>query len=170
MSSSRPGGLTALALINIFFGLFATVSSAAAWFIPDIAASEKASSLERLRRHEEQPYLSPQQVRALEQDVVGVENFEQIYVGHPVRWKVVTTFNLAAGLLMLTSGVGLWRTRAFAGRWLGVAFVALSIGGQVVGHLFFPGEGDFSLFSFLLPLYGLMFLYLVNVVFAADLD
>lgn len=172
MSSSRPGGLTALALINIVLGLFATLGAGAGYFLPDMTALGKSQLQQTLQMHQQRPFLTPEDVAEMEQSLRELEAVEKLYSEAPWRWHTLTTANLVTSLLMFVSGFGLWRMRAVSGRLLGNLYVLTSIGAAILGQVLFRGTPgyEFSLFMLLGPVYGLLFLYLVNVVFAADFD
>jgi hypothetical protein len=148
MSSGRPGGLTALAVMNFIFGAFgilqilAIAAMAAAYF----AAPEDAK-------------------RGVDKGVKMI-----LDLGLPA---VIAFLSLAflAAVLEVMAGFGYLRQKRFLGRVLGNAFALLSIAGNCIMVAASRGvEGmGVNLGALIGVLYPLLTLLLINTTFREDL-
>jgi hypothetical protein len=145
----RPGGLTALAVINFifaalsFFGLigFATMSLVTSKIPMDqMAETQKA------------PLLALQNM------------------GHPM-FAILIAITFVTFLLLLLSGIGYLQQKKVLGRTLGTIYGGLAILHVIVSPMLFPKElgGSFSIMSIIGLIYPALTLILINTTFKDDL-
>lgn len=148
MSSGRPGGLTALAVMNFIFGAFGVLQILA------LAAMAAAY------------FAAPEGTRMELKE--GVEVVRQI--GVPAVIAFLSLASVAA-ILEVLAGFGYLRQKRFLGRVLGNAFALASITANVILVVASRGiEGmGVTLGALLGVLYPLLTLLLVNTTFREDL-
>jgi hypothetical protein len=142
----RPGGLTALAVINFVFGglgalgilgmvaLFAILSS-----VPDDETQQKMK-----------------------------EAWEE--AGGVTFLAVMVAISVVSTTLIIASGVGYLKQKKFLGRGLGNAYALLSIVSSIVGGLLTPADagGGFNLWTLIGLVYPVVTLILINTTFKED--
>jgi hypothetical protein len=145
MDGTRPGGLTAMAVLNFVFGGLTTLTSlfallALAWV--QTGGEEVERELERVTEGQ-----------------IGASD---------VPWLLaLEAAQLAASGLAIASGVGYLKMRRFLGRTLGNAYAVLTLS-ALVGATAAVGE-RFQLLHLASAVYPLLTLLLVNVTFKDDL-
>jgi hypothetical protein len=148
----RPGGLTALGVLNIILGVLGMLSTGA-WFALLAVLGEGESAELDEARQELQPML----------DAV-----EQMGQGVFVAWVVVS---VVSSLLLLVAGVGYLKQKRFLGRTLGNAYAVLAIVTAIIGAATAPVElgGGFGIGNIIGLVYPLITLYCINIVVKDDL-
>jgi hypothetical protein len=145
----RPGGLTALAVINFifaalsFFGLigFATMSLVTSKIPMD------------------------QMPEAQKAQFVALQN-----MGHPM-FAILVGVTFVSLLLLLLSGIGYLKQKKVLGRTLGTIYAALAILHVIISPMIFPKElgGSFNIMSIIGLIYPALTLILINTTFKDDL-
>jgi len=145
----RPGGLTALAVINFVFAGFSVLSllflAAFFAFIGKIPTDQ----MDAVQR---------EQIEAFQDMGTGV--FVLIFV-----------MNLLSGLLLLLSGIGYLKQKKVLGWMVGNAYAVISIVGSVVSGMMFANElgGGFNIGTIIGLVYPILTLVLLNTTFKGDL-
>jgi hypothetical protein len=147
-NGQRPGGLTALAVFNFILGALGFVGGLAlVTFVryADVVIESAASEQERM----------------------AMEAFQNLGTG---PFALIVGVNLATSVLLVVSGIGYLKLRAFLGRTLGNVYAVTAIAGSLLTGLVLPVElgGGFSLGSVLNLVYPLLTLFMLNVVFKED--
>jgi len=136
----RPGGLTALAVLNFVFGGFAAIGAALGF-----------GGLALIRE--------------------GIKHAEEIggkYEGQSITGAyIVIALTAASAVLLIASGVGYIKQKAFSGRTLGTVYALVSIGGTVVGAV---TGGGIGVFGVLFLVYPVLTLILVNSAYKSHLS
>jgi hypothetical protein len=145
----RPGGLTALAVINFIFGGLGLIGALGlAALLPMLAqggapglSEEQRAQLDALTSLGNGPFL------------LGVAS------------------SAIGGLLLIVSGIGYLQQKRVLGRVLGNVYAAFAIATSIPMALWLPAQvgGGFNLSSILNFLYPVLTLLLVNVTFKEDL-
>ncbi len=140
----RPGGLTALAVINFVFG---GLSGIGVLGLLGMAAVSKANSDDEVVRA---------MARALE-EMGGL-------------FYVALVGNALTAFLLISSGVGYLKQRKFWGRTLGNVYAVLSIASSLVGVYVIAKElgGGFNMMTILGLVYPVLTLILLNTTFKED--
>lgn len=179
----RPGGLTALAVLNFVFagfnllinvlgtiGLLIALSLVSAEGAEDAQAQEgesqatktEACSSEEPERQEEAPKdVKEAMAKAWRESGIGIW---VLYVSLALYVCIVT--------LQITSGVGYLKQSRLWGRWIGTAYACVSIGTTVFGLSMQPKDmpgGGLTLCLLAFDLYPLLTLILLNTTFKEDL-
>ena len=146
----RPGGLTALAVINfVYFALGLLMFVGFFTFIAivntDVVEQDKAM-----------------------QDMKKAFEDAGVTMG---LFAVVMVVSLISTVLLLLSGIGYLKQKMFLGRGLGTAYGMLALVSSGVSAIVLPPEagGDFGLGTMLSFIYPIATLFLVNVTFKDDL-
>lgn len=145
----RPGGLTALAVINFVFFGFTIISLAglAAFFtLIGMAPTDKMDAAQKA------------QIEAMQN------------MGAPTL-VLIFTLTTISGVLLLLSGIGYLKQKKVLGRMLGSTYGVLSIIGGVVSGLMFKSElgGGFNIGTIIGLVYPILTLVLINTTFRDDL-
>ena len=145
----RPGGLTALAVINFVLcglGVLGLLGMVAFFAMADMVPKEGMDENARA------------QIEAMKEMGVGMLIF-------------LMAISLVAYVLLLLSGIGYLQQKRVMGRVLGNAYAVFSIGSGVVSALVLAPElgGGFTLGSLIGFVYPVLTLVLVNTVFRDDL-
>ncbi len=147
-ADKRPGGLTALAVVNFILG---ALSILAAVGLPAMLAlvEQAAQNMTEQQRA---------QVAALGE------------IGSTLLMLLVVA-NLISGILSIASGVGYLKLKKFLGRTIGNVGAVYSIGITVASVVGLPPAigGGFNLMVLLTLLYSVITLFLLNVTFKEDL-
>jgi small-conductance mechanosensitive channel len=138
----RPGGLTALAVLNFVFGGLGAIGVLAAWAL--IAVADRA-------------------IKAAEA-AGGDVKYDGPGVGILYIFVLLSAISAA---LMITSGVGYIKQKKFLGRTLGNAYALLSIGSSVVGLVLV--HSGFGIGTIIGLIYPVLTLFLLNNTFKDDL-
>ena len=142
----RPGGLTALAVINFIFFASSLAS------LGTIAARNKIPITDEMG----------------ESQRAQIEAFRNMETSTVV---LLTISTLAAGVLLLLSGIGYLKQRRFLGRILGNVYAAVAIAGTLLSTVLLDAEigGGFSLNLLISLIYPVLTLILINTTFQDDL-
>lgn len=148
----RPGGLTALAVLNFIFGGFGLLGTLA--FFAIIAIINKMAE-------------SGSDEGAAEAQREMAKAWEQIGVGVLYTMMVV---GAVSALLMIASGVGYLQQKKFLGRTLGNVYAVLSIASSVVMGMVVTSEagGGFNIGTIIGLVYPVLTLILLNGTFKED--
>jgi hypothetical protein len=138
----RPGGLTALAVLNFVFGGFAAIGSLL-FLTASVLISKGTSMVEEAGGH-----------------------VTSHGPGMAILWISFLLY-LVSAILLITSGVGYIKQRRFLGRTLGTGYALVSIGHAVV-DLALVG-GGFGIGTIIGLVYPVLTLILVNTTFKDDL-
>ena len=145
----RPGGLTALAVINfVFFGwnLIGLIFLAGLFALRGKIPTENMQEAQRA------------QIEAFQN--MGLLVFILIFI-----------LSLVSTVLLLPAGIGYLKQKKFLGRTIGNLYVIVSIISSVVSVILFPVEleGGFNLGVILGLIYPVLTLILLNTTFKEDL-
>lgn len=148
----RPGGLTALGVLNIILGVLSLLSSAASFAIISVIAEGGSAELDEAAAE-----LKPM-----------LDAVEQMGQGTFIAW---TVFGVLTALLLVVAGIGYLQQKRFLGRTLGNAYAVLAIIAAGIGAATAPAElgGGFGIGTITGLVYPLVTLYCVNVVFRDEL-
>jgi len=145
----RPGGLTALAVINFVFsgwGFLSLLGLAAFFAFIGVIPTEELQEPQRT------------QFEAFKN--MGVPLFVFIFA-----------LTLISSVLLLLSGIGYLKQKKFLGRTLGNIYAVIAIVSSVVSGMMFPSElgGGFNIGSIIGLIYPVVTLILLNTTFRDDL-
>ncbi len=145
----RPGGLTALAVINFVFAGFSVLSllgTAAFFTLVDNIPTDQMDAAQRA------------QIEALQNLGTGALVF-------------IFAINLLSGLLLLLSGIGYLKQQKVLGWMVGNAYAVVSIVSSVVSAMMFARElgGGFNIMTIVGLVYPILTLVLINTTFKEDL-
>jgi hypothetical protein len=145
----RPGGLTALAVINFVFsgwGFLGLLGLAAFFAFIGIIPTEEMQEPQRT------------QFEAFKD--MGVPVFVFIFV-----------FSLISNVLLLLSGIGYLKQKKFLGRTIGNIYAIIAIVSSVSTGMMFPSElsGGFNIGTIIGLIYPVLTLILLNTTFRDDL-
>jgi hypothetical protein len=150
-SDKRPGGLTALAVINFVYGGLSLLGALAlAALIPLMRmAIEQAGS-----------QMPPEQLAQIE---------AMNEIGGPM-FITLGVISLITAILLIASGVGYLKLKKFLGRTLGNAYAIVSIVSSVASALLMPVElgGGFNIMAIIGLIYPVVTLLLLNTTFKED--
>jgi hypothetical protein len=143
----RPGGLTALAVLNFIFGGFAMLGVLAMAALLGVASAVEGQDTEEARKVAE----------AMEQ-------------AGPL-FLVALVLSLVSGVLLIASGVGYIQQKRFLGRTVGSIYAGLSILGSLVSSATLSAElgGGFDIRTIVGLVYPVLTLILLNGTFKHDL-
>jgi len=147
--AKRPGGLTALAVINFIFsgwGFIGLLGLAALFaFIGKIPTDEMQ-----------------------EAQKTQIEAFQNM--GLPV-FIFIFALSLISNVLLLLSGIGYLKQKKFLGRMIGNTYAVIAIVSSVISGIIFPSEmgGGFNIMTIVGLIYPIVTLFLLNIIFKHDL-
>ena len=150
-AGQRPGGLTALAVLNFVFGGFGVLG------VLGLAAILALLNVGAQAAAEGASVEMQELVTALRETGMGF-----IYI--------ILLLSLLGTILMIASGVGYLQQKKFLGRTLGSAYALLSILQAVIMGLLLPeaAGGGFGLMSAVNLIYPILTLILLNTTFKED--
>jgi hypothetical protein len=145
----RPGGLTALAVINFVFsglGLINLIVLAAAFAFIGMIPTEDMPEKERA------------QIEALQN--MGT----YVYV-------MIVVLTIISSVLLLLSGIGYLKQKKFLGRTMGNIYAVITIISSVISGMIFASElgGGFNIGTIIGLIYPVLTLILLNTTFRDDL-
>lgn len=145
----RPGGLTALAVINFVlcgFSVLSIVGMMAFFALKDMMPTDQMDATQKA------------QIEALHD------------MGTPTLVLIIS-LNLLSGLLLLASGIGYLRQKKVLGRMIGNTYAVLTIVASIVSGMIFKAElgGGFNIGTIIGLIYPILTLVLVNTTFKDDL-
>ena len=147
----RPGGLTALAVINLIFaglGLLSILSLGAAVAVFSLTEG------------------SPELDKATQEIKIGLEE-----AGIGLNFLVfITALSVIPTVLLLVSGIGYIKQKKFLGRTLGNAYAVLGLAYSILSAAILPTVigGGFNLMFIVNIIYPLLTLILLNTTFKDD--
>jgi hypothetical protein len=150
-SDKRPGGLTALAVINFIFGALSLLGALAlAVLIPLLGMAMNQASQQ----------MPPEQVAQLE---------ALTEMGAPLFITLAVVSFLTAALL-IASGVGYLKLKKFLGRTLGNVYAVMSVVYSIGSALLLPVTlgGGFNIMAIVGLIYPVLTLILLNTTFKED--
>lgn len=141
----RPGGLTALAIIN-FILCGASLLSLATFALIGKVPTEEMEEAQRAQ----------------------IEAFKNM---EPSTLILLFGSTLVTGVLLLLAGIGYLKQKRFLGRILGSTYAVAAIISSIMGALMMPPEleGGFNLGTLIGLVYPILTLILVNTTFKDDL-
>lgn len=145
----RPGGLTALAVINFVltaFSLLGIVGMMAFFTLKDTIPTDRMEATQKA------------QIEALQEMGTGL-------------LVLLIALNLLSGVLLLTSGIGYLKQKKVLGRIVGNIYAVLTIVASVVSGVTFAPElgGGFHIGTIIGLVYPVLTLILINTTFKDDL-
>jgi hypothetical protein len=145
-SSKRPGGLTALAVLNFVFTGFGLLSLLAILAMLKFADAAMAT--------------------ADEKDRAAIAAFGELGMG---SWALIVASGLVTSALLLVAGIGYLKMRRW-GRTAGNLYAALSIATAIISALLMPKAlgGGFNLMSLVGLVYPVLTGILLNTTFKDD--
>lgn len=146
----RPGGLTALAVINLIWGGLSAFGAAGMLAMPKLAQMMKDSG-----------------------DAAAAEQADQMLHGIEQAgsvWSLIIALTFVSALLLITSGIGYLKQKRFLGRTLGNAWAILSILGSVASAVMLAAAvgGGFHFGTIIGLVYPVLTLVLLNGTFKED--
>ena len=145
----RPGGLTALAVINFILAAISILSpviTVATYVYADKIPTDEMTEVQRAQ----------------------LEAFQNMGTPTLVLLLVLT---LLSGVLLLVSGIGYLKQRRILGRMVGKIYAVTAIVDSIVSGLLFKPElsGGFSIGTIIGLIYPILTLFLINTTFKDDL-
>jgi hypothetical protein len=142
----RPGGLTALAIINFVFAAFGALGALGLIAMIALASSSAMQDSEESRA-----------VVDAAKESGGI-------------FLVSIVLTVLQSVLLLLSGIGYLQQKRFLGRTLGIVYALLAIGFAVLAAMAMPEEigGGFALGTIVGLVYPVLTLLLLNVTFKHD--
>ena len=145
----RPGGLTALAVINFVFsgwGLMGLLGLAALFAFIGKIPTDKMQESQKAQ----------------------IEAFQN--AGLPV-FIFIFALSIITNVLLLVSGIGYLKQKKFLGRMIGNTYAVIAIVSGIVSGMMWPREmgGSFNLATMLGLIYPVVTLILLNTTFKDDL-
>jgi hypothetical protein len=142
----RPGGLTALAVINFIifgFGLIGLLSIVATY--ADLIPTDHMT----------------------EEQKAPIEVIQNMSL--PL-FVMILALSLISNVLLLLSGVGYLKQKKFLGRTMGNAYAVITIVSSIISGIMFPSEmgGGFNIGTIIGLIYPLLTLVLLNTTFKED--
>lgn len=150
----RPGGLTALAVLNfVWGGILAIVTLV---MMTAGAVTQKAASGDAP--------ITVTHTDASGKVTTETLSTEKVKEANTIVWITTLVFGLITALV-IASGVGYLGQKRFLGRTLGNAYALLSLLGSGLGIY----QGGIDIVTIILMVYPLLTLLLINTTFKADL-
>ena len=145
----RPGGLTALAIINFILaglGLLSLFGMVALFGLMDTMPTDKMDEAQKAQ-------------------IEAVQN-----MGMPTL-VLILVLTLLSGVLLLSSGIGYLKQKKVLGRVVGNVYAISSVVGSLVSGLLFKPElgGGFHFGTIIGLIYPVLTLVLINTTFKEDL-
>ncbi|MBX3463207.1 MAG: hypothetical protein KF830_08545 [Planctomycetes bacterium] len=148
----RPGGLTALAVLNFVFGGLEILGSLGMLML--MAFLDAAAK-------------SGEDDGAAEAQRKMAEAWEQIGLGF---FYVILIVGAVSAILLIASGVGYLQQKKFLGRTLGNSYAVLSIGSSLAMGMAVTADagGGFNIGTLIRLVYPVLTLFLLNTTFKED--
>lgn len=155
-SAARPGGLTALAVLNFIGAALVCVSASIALAAPAVLNSAIMAD----------PAVTSQMSA---QERADFDNAKEL-LNNPLI-KILSGVDLLKMLLLVIAGIGYLKMRRVMGRMVGNLYAVVSLAALGVGMALLPAEvsGGFSILTIIGILYPVITLVLVNTTFKNDL-
>ena len=147
--AKRPGGLTALAVINFIFsgwGFIGLIGLAALFAFIGLLPTDDMNEAKKAQ----------------------IEAFQNM--GLPV-FIFIFALSLISNVLLLLSGIGYLKQKKFLGRMIGNTYAVIAIVSSVISGIIFPSEmgGGFNIMTIVGLIYPIVTLFLLNIIFKHDL-
>ena len=144
----RPGGLTALAVINFILsavGFLSLLGMVALFAFMGRADTERMTEAQKTQ----------------------FEAFQNIGVS---TWVLIVALSIVSNILLLVSGIGYLKQKKILGRMVGNAYAVLSIVSSVATGFMFAPEigGGFNIMTMVGLIYPVVTLILLNTTFRDD--
>jgi hypothetical protein len=145
----RPGGLTALAVINFVFagwGLIGLLGLAALFAFIGKIPTDNMQEAQRTQ----------------------LEAFQNV---GPAVFIFIFTLSIITSVLLLLSGIGYLKQKKVLGRMIGNTYAVIAIVSAIVSGMMWPAEmgGSFNIGTIIGLIYPIVTLILVNTTFKEDL-
>lgn len=146
----RPGGLTAMAVINFIFGGLGIISSAFSFLSMRMMGNVATDGMPEAAK-------------------VKIEALQRI---DPSLFTIMIGMGIISALLLLLSGIGYLKQKRVLGRIVGNVYGFYAIIGVIVSTLIMPKAltGGFGVMSFIGIIYPTLTLILLDTVFKNDLN
>jgi hypothetical protein len=145
----RPGGLTALAVINFIFfgqGLIGLIFLAGLFALRGKIPTENMQEVQKIQ----------------------IEAFQNMGL---LVFILIFALSLVSRVLLLPAGIGYLKQKKFLGRTIGNLYAIITIISSVVSGILFPAEleGGFNIAIIIGLIYPVLTLILLNTTFKEDL-
>jgi len=145
----RPGGLTALAVINFVFsgwGVIGLLGLVAFFALIGKLPTEGMNEAQKIQ----------------------IEAFQNMGLS---VFVIIFALSLISNVLLLISGIGYLKQKKFLGRTIGNAYAVLAIASSIVSGMMFAPElgGSFNIGTIIGLIYPIITLILLNTTFKEDL-
>jgi hypothetical protein len=145
----RPGGLTALAVINFIFGGIGIIGSAFSLFSRSMIGNISTSGMPEAQRSK-------------------IEAFQRI---DPSLYSIMIFLGIISAILLLLSGIGYLKQKKILGRIIGNVYGFYGILSVIISYLIIPKElGGQGIWSITGIIYPILTLILLDTVFKNDLN
>jgi hypothetical protein len=147
--TKRPGGLTALAVINFVFSGLKIIGAIGLFFSMTMLGKIPTDAM----------------TEAQKTQIQGLQNID------PSIFTINIGINVILFVLLLLSGIGYLNQKKSLGRIVGSIYGALGVAGVIVIATMFPQEvgGGFGIMSIIGIIYPVLTLILINTTFKDDL-
>jgi hypothetical protein len=167
---TRPGGLTALAIINFVWAVLELASGAAQLAAPALMPIAIQQGEKEVARLEADTRANPEKLTKARADLEKMREGEHVIGEH--RLLIVLSGGMAflLGAMLIVSGIGYLKQRRVLGKFVGTAYAVIELLWQVAAVLYVQntmGEspGIFSLIGFIYPA---ITLFMLQVMFKDD--
>jgi len=145
----RPGGLTALAVINFILAGFSVLGIAGLIFSVNMIGNMPTEGM----------------TEAQKEKIIAFQNID------PYLFAIMIVMGAFSFLFLILSGIGYLKQKKILGRYMGTAYGFWGFLSVIVSILLFPKElgGGFGISTMIGIIYPAFTLILLNVVFANDL-
>jgi hypothetical protein len=144
----RPGGLTALAVINFILGGFGIIGSALSFFSMRMIGNMATDGM-------------PEAAKA------KIEAFQSI---DPAMFTIMIIMSIVSALLLLLSGIGYLKQKRVLGRIIGNIYGFYGISSVIISYLTMPKELFGNISAIIGIIYPTLTLVLLDTVFKNDLN
>jgi hypothetical protein len=176
---TRPGGLTALAIINFVFAAWGLIVAAGVFFAPiAISAGIKHAEMQadrkaKLDREAETRGAETRSAEELAREEKGLKDMreaEGLFKKHPTMFMLVGVMGVVISALLLLSGIGYLKLKRGLGRTVGTIYALVTMAWEVCGIVFAAQFGDrsFGLANMIGFIYPLITLFTLHRVFKDD--
>jgi uncharacterized membrane protein YraQ (UPF0718 family) len=175
-SLSRPGGLTAIAILNVIGGFIGLIGGVFLFFADDTmnwAANQVQMTPQQLQQ------LPPQQRAEMEQTMKDMADAQAMLKGVTENslYYPTAVVGLVCSAAMFVSGIGMWRMKKFSGQLIGNVYVGTSLLSAALNYLMIQqmdglpaGQDGPGITGLIGPLYALLVAFLLNFTFSEDFE
>lgn len=163
-TGKRPGGLTALAVINFILGGM-TLLSIPGLYMGNFGVGMQEKELNRQLQEDPNNAQNENWIKAKEKNEKDKKTLADPKV------KIFIFLSVIPGALLIISGVGYLKQKKGLGWILGNLYAAISIALGIVSLVIIDKEirGDFTLLNLIDYIYPVLTLFLLNITFKDDL-